>query len=63
MSIITMEDLKSGMCRWPVGDPKDDDFHFCGKPGEPGISYCQNHTELAHNSSSGNRGQTKKKAA
>jgi hypothetical protein len=21
-----------GVCRWPVGDTQDDDFHFCGRP-------------------------------
>lgn len=61
MSAMTMKELKSGICRWPIGDPRDGDFHFCSESSEPGISYCQHHTELAHNTGAGNR--TKKKSA
>ncbi|MEM7301893.1 MAG: GcrA family cell cycle regulator [Pseudomonadota bacterium] len=27
-------------CRWPTGDPSGPDFSFCGKPTQPGKSYC-----------------------
>ncbi len=48
MSIITMEDLKSGMCRWPIGNPEDKDFHFCGgQTSEPGLPYCDEHMAQA----------------
>ena len=29
--LFTVNDLTSTSCRWPIGDPKDEDFHFCGK--------------------------------
>src|ERR1700759_566916 len=32
--IYTMADLSSQPCRWPSGDPKHDDFQFCGRPAE-----------------------------
>lgn len=49
---ITMEDLKASMCRWPIGDPQDKDFHFCGeKRVSSDESYCQHHTEKAYRSS------------
>jgi GcrA cell cycle regulator len=50
--IITLENLKRGMCKWPIGDPKHDDFHFCGCQKQPEQSYCDHHTKLAYRSSS-----------
>jgi GcrA cell cycle regulator len=44
---VSLFDLKESMCRWPEGDPKDDDFHFCGKHAEDGQSYCDLHRRLA----------------
>ncbi len=42
-------DIKDRMCRWPIGDPKHDDFHFCGGDATPGIPYCDVHAEVAYN--------------
>lgn len=47
MSIITMEKLTSGMCRWPFGNPEDKDFYFCGSPCNPDSSYCEEHMAKA----------------
>ena len=38
----------SKSCSWPVGDPKQPGFHFCGEPAEPGRPYCPNHCHLAY---------------
>jgi len=35
-------------CSWPVGDPKQAGFHFCGEPSEPGRPYCANHCHQAY---------------
>jgi GcrA cell cycle regulator len=43
----TLLDLEPGDCRWPIGEPKHDDFHFCGKPHAPGRPYCAHHWRLA----------------
>lgn len=43
----TLLDLEAGDCRWPIGEPKHDDFHFCGKPNAPGRPYCAHHWSLA----------------
>ncbi|NCT41833.1 MAG: hypothetical protein GW778_09265 [Alphaproteobacteria bacterium] len=43
MSNTTMEDLKPGMCRWPIGHPEDKGFHFCGGPSDPSLPYCNEH--------------------
>lgn len=34
-------------CRWPIGDPQQADFHFCGKEKVPGLPYCQFHARRA----------------
>ena len=34
-------------CRWPYGDPRHPDFHFCGKPVVRG-PYCEQHRTAAY---------------
>lgn len=64
MSEIKLEDLKQNMCRWPIGDPKNEEFHFCGHLKASGVSYCSHHEEMAYRSeASVRRAQQEKKAA
>ena len=35
-------------CLWPVGDPKQPGFHFCGEPIEPNRPYCASHCTVAY---------------
>lgn len=35
-------------CLWPIGDPGDDDFHFCGEPALSGKPYCDEHCARAY---------------
>ncbi len=44
----TIISLKESMCRWPIGDPGDKDFHFCGRSSPPGIPYCEHHAQIAY---------------
>jgi GcrA cell cycle regulator len=44
---VDLLDLKETMCRWPVGDPQDDDFHFCGQRRADGLPYCEQHARIA----------------
>lgn len=44
---VDLLDLRGCMCRWPIGDPKDESFHFCGRQKEDGISYCGHHARIA----------------
>jgi len=38
--------LTAKQCRWPIGDPRDRDFHFCCDPTlEP--PYCPRHRDVA----------------
>lgn len=44
---VDLLDLKEHMCRWPIGDPQHDEFHFCGRNCSSGGSYCEHHARLA----------------
>lgn len=35
-------------CLWPIGDPNDPDFHFCGATAQPGKPYCTEHAQRAY---------------
>ena len=37
-------------CRYPFGDPKEDDFYFCGQPQRTGQSYCAYHYAVCYRS-------------
>ncbi|MBI1365527.1 MAG: hypothetical protein GC153_06170 [Alphaproteobacteria bacterium] len=45
--MTTVATLKNNMCKWPIGDPARDDFHFCGQSTPAGKSYCAYHAHLA----------------
>ena len=49
-SKVSLMDLKLNSCRWPIGDPKDDDFHFCGADTVTGKPYCSEHCKIAYTS-------------
>jgi GcrA cell cycle regulator len=48
---VDIIDLKPGMCKWPSGDPKTPNFHFCGKKSLEGKPYCAAHYAMAYTSS------------
>ena len=35
-------------CQWPDGDPREEDFRFCGAKAATGYSYCPNHCAIAY---------------
>ncbi|MBR0777248.1 hypothetical protein JQ543_28240 [Bradyrhizobium diazoefficiens] len=39
--------LRANSCRWPVGEPGKEGFHFCADAVEPGRPYCLHHHALA----------------
>jgi len=45
---VGLEDVGEVQCRWPVGDPIDDDFAYCGLQTAPGRSYCAGHCRMAY---------------
>jgi GcrA cell cycle regulator len=44
-SILT---LKESMCRWPIGDPTEEEFHFCGRKKDGTVPYCEHHARMAY---------------
>jgi len=40
-------DLKTSDCRWPIGEPRQEDFHFCGKPRLADRPFCEPHWRMA----------------
>ncbi|WP_348533038.1 GcrA family cell cycle regulator [Hyphomicrobium sp. NDB2Meth4] len=56
----TLATLLNNECRWPIGDPQQPDFHFCGEHKNDGQSYCPTHAALA-SSSARPRGVTNKR--
>ncbi len=45
---ISLTELDNHTCRWPLGDPKDDDFRFCGRKVKTGQTYCEEHSAVAY---------------
>ncbi len=48
---VNLIDLKDSMCKWPLGDPQESGFHFCGadKDGGQSSPYCEGHAKAAYN--------------
>ena len=44
----TFLSLTERMCKWPFGDPKKPDFHFCGKAVDVAVTYCAEHRAIAY---------------
>jgi GcrA cell cycle regulator len=43
----SIQTLTEACCRWPIGDPQQPDFHFCGKKKVVGLPYCEFHARRA----------------
>jgi len=54
---VTTADLTIDTCRWPVGDPAEADFHYCGELPLVGQPYCDKHDAQSYQAA------RKKKAA
>jgi GcrA cell cycle regulator len=45
---ISIMELKDGVCRWPLGDPVQPDFAYCGSDCTKGKTYCTHHARIAY---------------
>ncbi|MGY5777772.1 GcrA family cell cycle regulator [Rhizobium sp. LEGMi135b] len=45
---LGLTELTERTCKWPVGDPLKDDFHFCGNESPDSSPYCTYHQRLAY---------------
>src|SRR6202000_1284959 len=44
---VTFDELGPNMCRWPIGDPCDENFCYCGCPSN-GKPFCDEHDKVAY---------------
>ncbi|MEP6342073.1 MAG: GcrA family cell cycle regulator [Maricaulaceae bacterium] len=44
----TILTIRDHMCKWPIGDPGDNDFRFCGRRIKEGEPYCEGHCQVAY---------------
>ena len=54
VTVLTVSDRH---CRWPIGDPPDKDFHFCGHSPKSGSPYCEAHARKAYQPQQPHRAQ------
>jgi GcrA cell cycle regulator len=47
-SFATVLTINDRMCRWPIGDPSENEFHFCGRSPKSGSPYCEAHARKAY---------------
>lgn len=45
---LGLTELTERTCKWPVGDPLKDDFHFCGNDSPDASPYCGYHQRMAY---------------
>jgi len=45
--LLTLMEINEHTCKWPIGDPHDPDFGFCGKTPLEGKPYCAEHADIA----------------
>lgn len=54
-TLYSLLELKPRMCRWPSGDPREEQFGFCGETTISGIPYCEDHAKIAYQAATRNR--------
>ncbi len=45
---LSLLELSDAVCKWPIGDPSADGFHFCGHRSWNTLPYCEYHSRLAY---------------
>jgi GcrA cell cycle regulator len=45
---LTLLQLNEHTCKWPIGDPLNADFYFCGQHAEEAKPYCEFHSRRAY---------------
>ncbi len=45
--MVTVLTVKDSMCKWPIGDPAEATFGFCGHATQENSPYCAEHARVA----------------
>jgi GcrA cell cycle regulator len=48
MRRVGLQDILRLTCRWPIGDPTQGDFAYCGLTAAEGRPYCAGHCRMAY---------------
>lgn len=46
--VVTTLNLTSRTCKWPIGDPTQTNFHYCGQLPQTGRPYCTAHDDMSY---------------
>lgn len=58
---LTVSTIGTDECKWPIGDPASEEFHFCGQSASGGKPYCAYHAQLAFQPSTARRDRRDRK--
>ena len=56
--VADIMDLSQFTCKWPIGDPTEEGFCYCGRKPKAGSPYCAHHAAIAYTSPDGRRRAT-----
>jgi GcrA cell cycle regulator len=45
---LSIFQLTEKTCKWPIGDPSHEEFHFCGHDSLENLPYCEYHAGVAY---------------
>jgi GcrA cell cycle regulator len=45
---LSLLQLNESVCKWPIGDPHQKGFYFCGQQSEAHMPYCRYHNNEAY---------------
>ncbi len=51
-TIAMLNPVTDRLCQWPIGNPGEVEFHFCGQQAEAGRPYCDQHCAMAYRQTS-----------
>jgi GcrA cell cycle regulator len=52
---LSLAALTEATCHWPIGDPGNPEFFFCGGKALPSLPYCAHHSRVAYRPASDRR--------
>ena len=51
-TIAILNPVTDRLCQWPIGNPGEAGFYFCGQPAETNRPYCDQHCSMAYRQTS-----------
>ena len=45
---VSIMELRESACKWPLGDPMQPEFAYCGNDSDTGRPYCSYHATIAY---------------